>query len=104
MSHFFRYSHCSPKLTIALREARLWLVGHPGCTSAEFSEATHESITNLQSKGFATWKREDGVAKWYACEPKPKKPKGWEWRWNPDEMHWEHGDEVVETKWEEYRT
>lgn len=90
-------------LAVRARKVRAYLIAHAGSTNDEVIAATGEGLSYLQSKGLAYWKRgEDGKARWYACSPKPPKPKGWDWRWNPDKLHWEHGDEVAETKWEKY--
>lgn len=91
--------------TLNARKIRDFLVAHPGSTNDQVREATGHSVTRLQRMGLAYWKREEGEVKWYAKEGvsrSSKKPEKWEWRWNPDALHWEHGDEVSETKWEQY--
>jgi hypothetical protein len=89
--------------TLHAKRVRDYLVAHPGSTNEQVKEATGHSPTILQSKGLAHWKREDGEVKWYAKDGMSRATKkGFDWRWNPDAMHWEREEETVETKWERY--
>lgn len=50
-----------------LKIVRRYLIENPGSTCAQvFSALKLGGLLDLQCKGLAYWKREDGMVKWYA--------------------------------------
>ncbi len=49
-----------------LKKVRSFIISNPGATSTQIYETTGHGVMDLQYKGLAYWKREDGVVKWYA--------------------------------------
>lgn len=80
---------------LQLKKVRRYLSENPGSTCAQVNEAVGHGVMELQSKGLAYWKREDGVVKWYS---KDAVSRPWTERYQEEQYQ-----ETNTTRWEEYK-
>lgn len=80
---------------LQLKKVRRYLSEHPGSTCAQVVEVVGHGLMELQSKGLAYWKREDGVVKWYS---KDQVSRPWTEKYQEEAY-----EETNPTRWEEYK-
>jgi len=80
---------------LQLKKVRQFLSAHPGSTSDYVSDNVGHGLMELQRKGLAYWKREEGEVRWYV---KSQVSRPWTERYQ-DEAY----EQTKKTRWEEYR-
>lgn len=80
---------------LQLKKVRRYLSEHPGSTCAQVVEAVGHGLMELQSKGLAYWKREEGVVRWYS---KDQVSRPWTEKYQEEQYQDSEG-----TRWETYK-
>jgi hypothetical protein len=80
---------------LQLKKVRQFLSAHPGSTCSQVTEVVGHGLMDLQLKGLACWKREEGEVRWYA---KDAVARPWTERYQEEQYA-----ETNETKWVSYK-